>query len=508
MIGRGFFHTTGDEGDTTIDGKQVVWVVGDSLSTRRNPTGSAYGPTPTADTVYQWDTTNSNLYTIGSTDILQSGSVANGGSIWPQAGIEYYSKTGFKPVFVTGGVGGTNYAPRTGETDNWSTSSTLYDTKKQDLINCLNHLQLKKPKYIVVILGINDARGSTSLNQIQIQINNFYAKIQADFPNTTILIAQIGRDETGTTTNRIVNVRKYLKDIVTNNSNCYFFTQLAPLFPAGQYDSDNIHLLQTGNNTVGLMFGRWLANSSYSKWPRALISSHFDDLSNTRKDLISTFFTSVGTGINTLDFLYNHKTTIENNTYIDWTFLNVGLKVSSTFVANSHIATNGTSAYWRPQFIQTINALSSLSTDGFIGVKVKTNTSPNDGVARVALGGGHTTNGFTLVGQTGASSLYYRYSDNDNTLYTGNTTVPNDSFLVSARNGGTKYLWINGVNVHNAAIAAVGSNNFAVYTGALNNNATASNFFTGQYEYQLGGQYSTANIANLYAYMEAVVDGW
>jgi hypothetical protein len=44
---------------TTADGKQVWWVVGDSLTTKRNPTGTAYGPTPTAGTVYQCDDSTS-----------------------------------------------------------------------------------------------------------------------------------------------------------------------------------------------------------------------------------------------------------------------------------------------------------------------------------------------------------------------------------------------------------------------------------------------------------------
>jgi lysophospholipase L1-like esterase len=493
--------------DTNEEGQQVVWSIGDSHTIKTNPTGSSYGPTPAAGTVYQWDVPNQQLYEIGATDILQTGAGANWGSIYPQIGISYFSATGRKPVFVTSGSSGANFAPQ-GDLNDWSATGSLYGPAKTQLQNCLAYLGLSTPKYILVNCGINDTRSADALATIETEINALFAKLIADFPRATILVTQIGRSEIGERSNtRIHAVRYYLKNVARNNANVHIVAYEGPLYSTGDYDSDNLHLLQTGKNIIGEMHGRWLANHMYSKWARSIIACHFDDLSTTRKGLISTMITALGDGYFNLEFLYNFHTTIENNTFLDWSFLWIGNKVSTTFTANDCITTNGTSNYYHLDFNEA-RMLTGTALDGsFVGLKIKTNRSAAGGSVRVAIGISNA-GGAYAIGQLNTSLTYYRVNDATTTTYATWPSLPNDTFISAGRSGGTKYLYGNGVQVVSAAVAVVAVIDGPMILGGLYANGTPANFIDIDAEYAYGGNISGYAQTVFYDAMEALRDGW
>lgn len=495
-----FFHALTSEGPY-----DVIWGIGDSHTVKRNPTGTSYGPTPTANTVFQWDVATQTLYEIGATDILQSGSGANWGSIWPQMGISYNTYTGKKPVFVTGGVGGTNYAPRTGDSGDWSAADTIYSSAKTELDNCLAYLGKKGPRYIVVNLGVNDGRGTTALATIQTEITAFYTKLHTDYPNAIILQIMMGRNETEVSTARAIAIRNYIRNEAETRDYMHIIASETALWSNSYYDSDNLHLLQTGNNIVGEMFGRWLQNRTYSKWARSIIASHFDALSTARKDLIEDWVTDMGSLYFDLDFFYNQHTTIEANTFFDWTFQLGGFKTSATFTANDCITTNGTSSYWRPDHDFT-RAVHSSQNDGFIGVKIKTNRSAAGGSTRVALGRAAAAEQ-AVVGQTNLSLTYHRY--NDLTLSNGTETkLADDSYYSSGRSGTTKILYKNGVADNSVTQASTGLSSGTIYQGALNNAGVAGNFLDCDFQYCIGGLLGGVSQVTIYNACEALIDSW
>lgn len=504
----GYLGSTYPWRDTNEEGQQVVLCIGDSHTVRRGPTGTSYGPTPAAGTVYQWDVPNQQLYEVAATDILQTGASANWGSIWPQTGIEYFNKTGRKPVFVTMGVGGSNYSPRTGDSGDWSTADTLYATAKSECDNCLAFLGLTSPKYIFVNLGVNDSRGATALATIQSDIASLYNRLHTDYPHATILQIMMGRNETEVSTARAITIRNYIRDEAEARSYMHIVASETAMWSNSYYDSDNLHLLQTGNNVIGEMIGRWLdpANAIYSKWARSIIASHFDALSTTRKGLINQWVSDMGSLYFDLDQFYNLHTTIEANTYFDWTFQYGGFKTSSTFTANDCVTTNGTSSYWRPDYDQT-KTVHATSTDGFAGCKIKTNRSAAGGSTRVAMGRA-AAGDQTVLGQTNLSLIYHRFNDLTLTTDADETKLADDSYYATGRSGTTKILYKNGVNVNQATQAITSQSTGPMYLGALNNAGTAGNFLDADFQYCVSGLLGGVSQLTIYNACEALIDGW
>lgn len=503
----GYLGSTYPWKDTNEEGQQVVLAIGDSHTVKRNPTGTAYGPTPTANTVFQWDVPNQLLYEIGATDILQTGAGTDWGSIYPQMGISYFSSTGRKPVFVTMGVGGTNYSPRTGDSGDWSTADTLYTTAKDECDNCLTFLGLNTPKYVIVNLGVNDSRGATALATIQADITSLYDRLHTDYPRAVILQIMMGRNETEVSTSRAIAIRNYIRNEAETRDYMHIVASETAMWSNGYYDSDNLHLLQTGNNLVGEMVGRWLdpANAIYSKWAKSIIASHFDALSTARKALINQWVTSVGSLYFDLDQFYNLHTTIEANTFFDWTFQYGGFKTSSVFTANDCVTSNGTSSYWRPDLDQS-KVIHATSTDGFAGCKIKTNRSVA-GATRVALGRA-AAGDQTVLGQTNLSVLYHRFNDLTLTTDADETVLADDSYYATGRSSTTKILYKNGVNVNQATQAITSQSTGAMYLGCLNNAGTAGNFIDADFQYVVAGLLGGVSQVTIYNSCEALIDGW
>lgn len=239
--------------DTTLDGKQAVGIMGDSIALGSTTTGK--GTTPAANTVFEYNGTS--IVSVGSNDL----STSSTGSQYPQLGIDYYNATGKKLCYINTAVGGAEYSPN-GDTNNWSTSGVNYTSAKTKITNGLGALGLTKLKFIVVILGINDARGSITLTTVQSDVDSFYSRLNTDFPGIPKYLVQIGRSETAISNTRIDAVRGYINTNISTYADCHLAFDLrtyAQSFPS-YYGPDNLHLNITGCNALGTDLATYILN--------------------------------------------------------------------------------------------------------------------------------------------------------------------------------------------------------------------------------------------------------
>lgn len=497
---------------------EVIWVIGDSHATKRNIPGGP-GPTPAANTVYQWDVINSNLYQIGSTDILQSGSSSTWGSIFPQYGIDRNADSGRMVVFICSGIGGSNYSPRTGDTGDWTDADTLWSTAKANFDSCISYLNSHYPNAILykkakVIMGVNDIRGiaggQSTQSTVLIDITAFYTRFESSYPGMEISIVLPGRSENGITLAAHSIVRNALINEARARTNVHIACTEAPFASAGYYDTDNLHLVQDGNNALGSMMAKWDKSTAYSKWARPIIASHFDDLSSIRKDLINSFVATLGSYLFELEYLYIFKNTIQNNIYNSWCLLSAAyspnLGGSFSYNANDSIGTNGTSNYILTGHLADNNNVHATATDFFDGVKIKTNRSAA-GVTKVAIGVGSATSQ-DVVGQTNSNTVYARANDLTTTSSGADTKLQDDTFYAAYRTGTTKGLWKNTLSLVSATQAMVSSINRNKPVGCLDNNGTYGNFIDADFLYAVGGKYSTMDMSVLYNALETLTDSW
>ncbi len=485
---------------TSSDGKEVIWVVGDSF-TRSRPSG-AYGPTPVAGTVFQYYA--GSVQQIGATDIQQDVTNVNWGSIWPKYGINYYNNTGKKPVFALSGVGGTTFSFDAGATDTWSTASSLYANSEAFCDEACAAVGVAYPKYVVMHLGINDAAYSATLANIESDMNSLFTRITTKYPKTQIKIVIIGRLPAGSITSKIASIRKYL----VNAANLFPQVSIAgsvSSFPsvAGNpyYLVDGLHLNQTGNNLLADMMGsKWLLNSSYSKWARSIIACHPSDLSTTRKDLVQTFINAVGTNLFDMDVVSKLKAATEEDALFDWAFIYNGSNSGATFVANSHVSTNGTSSTWRISFFPTYNIVSSQQNQ-FIAVKIKANRTATT-CAAIGVGSGTSQ---LQIGQNGTTA-FSRVNDVAVSAFS-DAALGNKWYLAERTSSTAKNNYKDAAADGTYSVTQVTNSGTGRLTvGANDVNGVIGSYMDGDFEAVLVGKPSAREIVR--AAMENVLTNW
>lgn len=500
------FHSllTGISTDTTALGEQVFGIVGDSNADGRGDTIPVVG----ADTLYLWDG--------AAFDEITTQSVANEGggiygSIWQQFATDYKASSSRITLLVNGALGGAEFYPN-GDNNNWYTSGDLYVPWRDDMRAALAAKALGKPKAIFVNLGINDVRGSTTLANITTGVNSLVARIKADFPNTDIVFIQVGRTETSANNEALFDIRRLIVETCENDPRCHMCGSGATFVGVtGGYNGDNLHYSQAANDHIGAMLGRWMINGSRSKWARSVISSHFDELSSTRKGLIETFISTLGADFHILNGFLNFKTTDQNNTFFDWTFLGLGLNTNGTFVANSHIATSG--AANQTFSFGYLNAFfdkgGAGQNDFRLGVKLKTRSTAA-GTAAVFFGRTDASGNVIRVGQAAAAGTTNFHA---NVLAAGQVNgteadLVSGTLYTVSRDGLNQYLHRNKVQDATASAASSGACDGAITIGYNNNNGTLSFPFNGQYEYCFAAPYTSFDYDAFYDAVEVLIAGW
>lgn len=479
---------------TNTNGEQAFLVVGDSIANGSNNT-TGPGPTPSVGTVKQWNT--SSIINITNADVYNI--PAGGGTFIPKMGIDYNTASGRVPVFIPQGSSGAEFSPN-GDNNNWSSTGTLRAIAESETTDCLTTLGVAKPKGIIVILGINDARAATTIGTVQTDIDAFFTWLTTTYPGVPIQVAQIGRTESVTGNSRIYTVRERIVSNAISKTDVNMCFNLGSWINSSGYGADLLHPTQTGNNNLGAALARWWSNLAYSKWTRSIISSMYGDITSGRKTLINNFVTTIGADLFDLENLHFLKVSDANDIGSDWTFLQLLHLNTGDVNLNTNLSCNGTDDSFESTYNPSIAILRASQNDLFTIAKI----ADNGAVGVRTLFGGSNTVFFRLT----QGNIQYVVNDGTTTTAAGPITafVDNTSYGIY-RSGTTKGLLTNGVSTDNATVSSTGNINRNMRYGAFNNGAL-SQFGDFEYEWIVSGKFTTVDIASLHAALNTLSAGW
>lgn len=480
-------------GDETLDGKQVVGVVGDSNADGRGTTI----PTVAADTLFLWNGS--------STDEITTQSVANAGggiygSIWQQYATVRKSTLGKKTVLVNGGSGGAEFYPNA-DNNNWYTTGTLYDAWRTEMYECLAFHGLTRAKHIIVNLGLNDVRAATSIANITTGVQSLAARLTNDFPGTPIRFIQVGRDETTGNSQLFYQTRKAIRDVCEVNANCHIcgdasmFIGIANSYNA---DPDDLHYAQAMNDTLGDILERWEFHYGiYTKWANSIISSHYDSLNPTLEVKIQAFINALGADYFKMPFFLLLESSNINNFNLNWTFLGYGVNVGGTINVLGRLATNGTtSQLYAPGYFNSYMDVGGTGQNDFrCGVWLGTRTTA-DGTAAVLFSRTDAGGDIIRVGvASGAGTVTYAANSSANTNGTDGDLV-DDTLYSVGRNGTAKELWKGATMDATATEATSGACDQNINIGVNNNNGVLSLPLNADYRLFFVSPYSNFDFSN------------
>lgn len=480
---------------TNVNGEQAFLVVGDSIANgSNNSTGP--GPTPTAGTVKQWN--GSSVIDIGSADVYNI--PAGGGTFMPRMGIDYNAATGKKPVFIPLGSSGAEFSPN-GDNNNWSATGTLRASAETQVANCLAALGTTKLKGIIVILGINDARASTTLSTVQSDIDSFFTWLTTTYPGVLIQVVQIGRTESVTGNQRIYTVRERIVANAISKTDVNMCFNLGSWINSGGYGADNLHPNQTGNNDLGAALARWWSNSSYSKWARSIISSMFGDITSARKSLINDFVNTIGSDLFAFENLHFLKVSNANDIGSDWSFLQLLHLNTGDVNLNTNFSCNGTDDSFETTFNPSISNLRA---------------SQNDTCTYALIADNGAAGTRTLFGGSNAG-IFYRFTQGDlqYVVNDGTTrTIPgpinafsdNSSYAVF-RNGTTKGAIKDATVIDSFTQSSTGALNRNMRYGAFNS-GSLSQFLDVEFLAVASFKYTGVDVSRFDTALKTLSSGW
>lgn len=242
---------------TTSNNEHVFWVVGDSIGNGTNARTNEPTPDPLGS-LKEWDGS--------SASVVLDTATANDGSQYPQFALTYKQATGKGVILCEDALGGAEFY-YSNNASHWNTDGSLYAPAKAKAQAMLAHYNIKL-KGVILILGINDARGTATMTNIQSGMNSLINRLNADFNTPAIYIVQIGREESGFTT-RVRDVQKLIDNtdtgytyglgLVQRYANVYLADNLERYVGLGLYSGDNLHLSQLGNNELGQTLAEYIA---------------------------------------------------------------------------------------------------------------------------------------------------------------------------------------------------------------------------------------------------------
>lgn len=241
---------------TSLNDEQYFVILGDSIA---EGASEAVGPTPTSGTVFEWD--GASNVEITSSDV----STANLGSPWPQFGVTFNGLTEKKIVLQCDGASGSEFYPHL-DTNNWSTSGTLYAPMVTKAKAGMANIGVTAPRAVIVVLGINDARGTETIANIETAAMSLITRLTADFPSSDIFLVEPGNSGSPTPSQRILDVRQIVNDLATDNTNTYMgFDEVKNFYNADpgldRYMPDILHPNQKGNNEIGSTLASFINNT-------------------------------------------------------------------------------------------------------------------------------------------------------------------------------------------------------------------------------------------------------
>lgn len=491
--------------DETPAGEQLFWGIGDSNLDGRGVTP----PTIASGTMYNWNAGTSSFDNITNQSITNDGSY---GSVYQYFAEAYKATTGKTVLVCNTGKGGSSFYPNAPGEQHWTgngDADDLYVPALAKVRNALAAKGLTRPKAIFLNCGINDYTASTSEANITAAMNALLSNLNRDFPGVPILMLISGRTGSIAFDTGLYNLRKLQVAAAEANPDLYVVGSACQFIGAGYLNTggDEIHYASNGLDWWGDMLNHWFINSSYTnEWARAAVSCTFDDLSSTRKGLINTLITGLYNrgDLFKLEHLSIFKTTVVNNSYIDFSWLGYNFSTSSTFTANTSISTNGTSSYRTITYFSGVNIRAASQNDFLVGAKIKTRTTAA-GTTAIAFGGTDGTNAINF----GQSTTATTYRCNDNTTTTGGeASITANNLYTIGRNGTTKELYKGSTLQSSTTQSSTGSYNSFIRIGCNQNSGVAASFINATFEYAFASKNVGFDLANFYTDMEATITGW
>lgn len=425
---------------TSANNEDLFWIIGDSFAQGSNNSTGA-GPDATGKGYY-FRTSDNTIQPITTTDI--PGAV--NGSPWPQFCIDYFNSTGVKSVVIPNGIGGTKFF------DTWNGTSGTYNSAKTDAIDAMATAGVTRLKGIIIICGVNDARGGDAIAAIGASVGNLFYQLDIDFPKTQIYVVMLGHSSTQTA--RLPQVRGYVRQQVANYTNAQIVCQLQAIheWSGGYYGADDLHLNQTGNNLLGTMINRYLQlPTAYSKHARAIVNSFYSDVSANLPD-VDAWINSLGTQYQDLVAYHWMKAPDKNDVFVDWGLCNQIIDNGFVFTANSFITTN-TAQTIRMNISSNNSTYKWTSTDMGIGAATLDRKGAFGTSTKYLMG---TSSGSNVLGLAETSTGVMQYFVWDlGTASTGTGGFADNTEYAVDRVGTTKSRVVNGSVTHTETIAAL-----------------------------------------------------
>lgn len=502
----------------------AVMIVGDSIS-RGNST--AVGPTPTANTVYQWDAGAANLRAITNLDLLEPVAAGGTGSEWPKFGIDFYARTGRKPVFINCGIGGSRFRHSTTASLSWYTDGTCYSDAKTKTDNALAFLGKSRPDVIICVLGINDVTPSVeTLDYAYVQ--SLIDRLNTDYPGTRIIMTSPAAFTVDTQAEliRLYTVRKYIKRAQFDNPT----VELGPAFSnytvwdttLNLFNADGVHLNYDGNFLLGTRLAYQCTLSlTLDKVTRYALTNLYNDMNNTRVDLLDDFISGLRAdgNLTELDVLriFSNANGSDLNTTLDIGMLGATVFVNGPTIAYDGVTFDGSNDYASIMPTQYLADKAVLASDFWFGVHVISRTTAAGTAASLfGVREGNSSSSLIRLRQTTTNLLEafpYCATATAPITYSGDTAFQANTLYSVGRNSGNGLIAKNDTIVTNTAntYAAPTANTNTMTVGGWNDgNAgpAVSSFLAAKLGAVYFGKRSTLNLTTFKSRLDTFMTGW
>lgn len=432
----------------TVTASETIYdlyiILGDSLS-RGN--SESVGPTPTEDTVFEWN--GSAVVEVVGGDLAQ----AVTGSMWPQHGILRNAEGDKKILYVNCAVGGTEIGPYD---DAWS--DTGVGTLWQNAVNKVAGALLLygvSVKGVIISGGANDYRNLTKPTQAEFKTayQSIIDRINTQWGNPNIFLFQVG--QTDSETSLAGDFRVVVRELVSENTKVHLALDNLSYYSQGYTQGDRVHWTQAGNNKAGEQISRYEDNSGLSKQMRNLLSRFDTELSSTHQGAWQTFLNACSThgNLDAIEHLTMFVSTTDNNRKAELIGITIPQPDNAVHTPNSHVSTTGSPTYIGVGYVPTHDYINTDQNDILQGVKVKQTTTPAGTTA--CIFGGQASAQFYLL--QSASGFQYRVFDSTTNTWAAKTKPDDDTFYAIGRSGNTKFLMEEDTQVDSAIVASTSS---------------------------------------------------
>lgn len=482
--------------NTNASLQQVIGCFGDSwekgTAHQFSSTSPDKGPEPSyASSAYYYS--SSTITEFANSDLPN----ATYGSWWPTWADLYYKVTSRKAVITNMGAGGSEFYPN-GDNNNWYTSGTLYAAAVAEINAAMAAVGVSQPRMLHISCGINDARGAQSLANIESAIYSLVTRLQADFPGAPIIFNKIPDISTADPA-RTLAINGYIQNCTTLYSNVHIATDLGQFEYYIDAPTDLLHLKQIGNELVGAKMIKdmrdkgLIANKPITRTYTSTVNAVINSMPVTPTERERRFICDMVSYLDRKSYWTNLASFYwmdmanENNSKQDW-------------IRSSKTLNKGSGATWVSG--------KGFQTDGTITGALGTNFIPSTDEVSPNISAGNCffftwidtvyTSGLgTVMGAIGSTSsnqiLITQKSDNSVEYSTNSATVTQAASSVVASNGGMaagkvstsaqtllttfEMTTINGTSANTTAYP-----DREIYLGALNNNGTIQQPFSGVFK--------------------------